>query len=1113
MTRRLTTLLLLATLLVTSSLAPGIVIATDPTADAPVVSASGRVLPLLPAELGERSIHAEMLAGEGGGAFSFEPGGPPALILDARGTPVLSGAAAGTDTSDGLVAGAPDGSLLAQAAPLTASGLPNGLRKQVFGFLPYWMLTEAALDDLNYHLVSTIAYFSVNLRADGYLTKGDSAGWSGWNSARMTEVLDRAHARGVKVVLTVTHMAWNGDYTSMTRLLTNGTRRNRAVNQIVNAVVARGADGVNLDFEPVPTSLRDEYVTFVRQLKAGLSAAGPGDALTVCVMAGAATWATGYDVARLTASGAADELFVMGYDYHWSGSSRAGGVAPINSPYTIDVDGTMRDFLAETAGKNIIWGVPYYGRIWPTSNRNLNSPTLGYGSKAYTYVGHRNDAKRYGRRWDDVGKVPWYRYRDSSGTWIQGYYDDPQSLGIKYDLVNARGLAGTGMWTLLMDQGRNDLWRLLANKFVNDTAPPEGGITLLPETVDGMAVKVGWRVVDYASGVRRYNVQYRPAGGSWVDWLTGTRRTSAWFSGELDTRHEFRVQGIDRKGNRQPWVNVPARPSSVEAGAFATVLIAQLNVRSGPGTGYPVVADQPQGAPVYVLEGPVNANGYRWFRVQYAFSEWPSSDYARVGWMALGSDSQDYLGPAAAPTMTRLDPFVRDVSATPLLSPNGDGRSDTATVSFRLAGPATSVRLDVLDADGDAVRTIDLGPLGAGAREATWDGRLQNGSVAPDGSYLPRIAAVDSAGTHYGPASGVDAGLLAGYGMRVDRTRPRVASLSPSDDSGLVASSRLVRIDFDEPIYAAHDGNVFLETADGTPIPAHNSLALNRTRLYIEPSAPLPIDAALTVRVTTRVRDAAGNSGVAATSTFTTAPGAAYDPARGLTLAPGVHWGYRLEAGGLVAAEKRVRLRSGGSGTSGHRATLPNLPGRWLYVDDGALRGKWVRESASAHLAGTTERDRWDPDTMVVVRAGTHTAFRFDREGNVTARRTRTFERAIHERVKQRRVVNGRAYFLVTAGRWYRYLLPESAVAYLPGWVDRMAFDTHPAVVFDGRRVTGFRYASDGRRVSRRRVELAAGTTAHASAWAVINGVPHFKLADGPLAGRWVPEAGLRLTD
>jgi hypothetical protein len=830
-------------------------------------------------------------------------------------------------------------------------------------------------------------------------------------------------------------------------------------------------------------------------------------------MAGAATWATGYDVAGLTASGAADELFVMGYDYHWSGSSRAGGVAPINSPYTIDVDGTMRDFLAETSGKNVIWGVPYYGRIWPTSSRNLNSTTLGYGSKAYTYVGHRNEANRYGRRWDDVGKVPWYRYRDGSGTWIQGYYDDPRSLGVKYDLVNARGLAGTGMWTLLMDQGRNDLWRLLANKFVNDTAPPEGGISLLPDTVDGMAVEVGWRVIDYATGVRRYNVQYRPSGGSWVDWLTGTRRTSAWFSGELDTRYEFRVQGVDRKGNRQPWINVPGRPSQVEAGAFAKVLIAQLNVRSGPGTGYPVVGDQPAGAPVYVLEGPVTASGYRWFRVQYAFSEWPSADYARIGWMAAGSDSEDYLGPSAAPTITRLAPFVRDVTATPLLSPNGDGRSDTATVAFRLTGPATSVRLEMLDADGDVVRTVDLGALGAGTHETIWDGRLQDGSTAPDGTYLPRIAAIDGAGTHHGPAAGVDAGLLAAFGMRVDRTRPSATTLSPAAGSGLVATSREVRIDFDEPVFAVHDGNIFLETADGTPIDARNTLIMDRTRVVIDPSLPLPPGADVTVRVTTRVRDGAGNSGIAGSWTFTTAPGESLEPSRVLTLEPSVHWGYRLDTDGLVTGEKRVRLTSRSTGSSGHRATLPNLPGRWLYVDRGALRGTWVRESSAAHLSGVTELDRWDPSTTIVVRAGTHTAFRFNREGDVVARRTRMLDSAGAQRVRQRRVVNGRAYWLVAAGRWYRYLLPESAVAHLPGMVDRMVFTAHPTVTFDGGRVTGFRYNAEGRRVSRKRVDLAPGVTAHASAWAVINGVAHFRVIDGPLAGRWVAETQLRLSD
>ena len=92
-------------------------------------------------------------------------------------------------------------------------------------------------------------------------------------------------------------------------------------------------------------------------------------------------------------------------------------------------------------------------------------------------------------------------------------------------------------------------------------------------------------------------------------------------------------------------------------------------------------------------------------------------------------------------------------------------------------------------------------------------------------------------------------------------------------------------------------------------------------------------------------------------------------------------------------------------------------------------------------------------------------------------------------------------------------LLPESAVAYLPGLVDRMAFAIPPTLELDGGWVYGYRYASDGRRVSRVRVRVADGTTAHASAWAVINGVAHLRLSDGPLAGRWVHESDLRLTD
>jgi len=441
---------LLAASLLASLLGPVATLAADPPDDGSVVTADGRVLPPMPAELQQPSVHADMLATDGAGAFTFTPGAPPAPAL---GEGSLPGGA--TQAYDSFA-------------------IPNGLQKEVLGFLPYWMLSDSALSHMNYSLVSTIAYFSVGANAEGYLIKGGpttpSTGWAGWNSSHLTNVINDAHASGGRVVLTVTMMGWNtSGAAAQATLLGSSSARARLVSQIVDAVGSRNADGVNLDFEPVPSSLRSQFTSFVRQLKAGLTAAGVGDYLTVCVMAGAATWATGYDVAGLSAAGAADHLFVMGYDYHWSGSSRAGGVAPIESPYTVDVNGTMLDFLEETSGSKLIWGVPYYGRYWPTSSDQLNATTLGGGSGALYYTGHRTQAIQHGRLWDPVGKVPWYRYWNSStGNWVQAYYDDPQSLAAKYDLINARGLAGTGMWTLLMDQGRSELWDLLAVSF----APP-----------------------------------------------------------------------------------------------------------------------------------------------------------------------------------------------------------------------------------------------------------------------------------------------------------------------------------------------------------------------------------------------------------------------------------------------------------------------------------------------------------------------------------------------------------------------------------------------------------------------------------------------------------------
>ena len=1092
----------LAVLLIIGSSPAGPARAADPLAPLPdgaVVASDGRVLPPMPDGLETTSIQAEMLAAHADDPVHFTPGDAPSILLSPDGEARVAGGAL-----------APNGGSVAQ---LSAAGLPNGLRKEVFGFLPYWMLTDSALGSMTYQLVSTIAYFSVNARMTGDLAKGTSSnptsGWAGWNSSTMTGVINRAHDNGVRVVLTVTMMAWDSASASrQASLLRSATARSRLVNQIVSSVRTRGADGINLDFEPLATSLRDEYVSFVKQLKRGLTNAGVGDYLTVSVMASAATWATGYDVAGLSSAGAADALFVMGYDYNWSGSSRAGGVAPIQSPFTIDVAGTMADFLTQTSGSKIIWGVPYYGRTWPTESSSLNAKTLGGGSKSYVYTGHLAQAAQYGRRWDDVGKVPWYRHWDgAAGHWVQGYYDDVTSLGIKYDLVNSRGLKGTGMWTLLMDQGHDELWRLLARKFVNDTAPPVGGISLLPGSVDGEAVRVSWKARDYASGVSRYSVQWRRPGGTWTPWLTNTTQTVAWFTGTAGRTYQFRMRATDMKGNVQSWTSVPAKPATLQPGAFGKVTASTLNVRTGPGTGYGIVDSATAGDVVYVREGPVSSGGYEWYRVQYGFSEFPSSDYPLIAWMAGSSSGTPMIAPAQAPGTTTLRPFVGQASRTAAFSPNGDAVQDSATIGFVLDEATTATRLDILDDAGTVVRTLGLGSRSAGANQATWDGRLTSGSQAPDGSYLARITATDGDGAqHAGPSATFSAAALRRWGFTVDDTAPAVDA-SPAPEAPMVPAGAKIEIAFNEPMGGLDTDAVQL-SANGAPVTARAWVRPDAQSVLVRADAPLPTGVEIGVDLDAAVRDAAGNQPEATAWTFTTAPGTPFEPSRHGTLARGTRTGYDIGANGDLLLRHTTAVSAARDVTFAQRALLPNLPGRWLYARSGPLHGRWLRETANQHADGFTSRTTYANPLSIRLRAGAHTGYRFSLDGGLIGRKSINLPASASAGSSLRAVINGVTYWRLSSGALDGYWVEQSSVAYHPGKVGELLFAVPPRIDVAPGTYTAYDFDHLGHSRDAVTARIGSTTGVRVSAWAVINGTPRYLVSTGAWAGMWLAETG-----
>lgn len=69
----------------------------------------------------------------------------------------------------------------------------------------------------------------------------------------------------------------------------------------------------------------------------------------------------------------------------------------------------------------------------------------------------------------------------------------------------------------------------------------------------------------------------------------------------------------------------------------------------------------------------------------------------------------------------------------------GSGTSTPFGVELGTASTVTSVTIK--DGNGSVVRSIDLGGLSAGVHTFSWDGKMDDGSAAPDGKYTVSLAA------------------------------------------------------------------------------------------------------------------------------------------------------------------------------------------------------------------------------------------------------------------------------------------------------------------------------------------------------------------------------------
>ncbi|MEN3044415.1 MAG: glycosyl hydrolase family 18 protein [Candidatus Hydrothermales bacterium] len=327
----------------------------------------------------------------------------------------------------------------------------RGITHTFYGYLPYWVDT-LLYQYFQMELITHISYFATSIDpATGNLGSVP-------NLSRFYKIINYAHPRGVKVHMTFIIFGSS----NVSQFLNNKNARNNAINKIKDFVTNYNIDGVNIDFEFVTASVRDSFSKFINDLYYTLINHPQGRKELFIATPAIPEWYPGYNISYLSTH--SDGLFVMAYDFHYSGSSVAGPVSPLIpssqwGPYCVSK--SIRSYKQYGANPDkIILGMPYYGYNWPTQSSQIGSSTRGSGDAVIFYYAKQNSSN-YGRLWDINSLTPWYRYYISGDGWYQTWYDDSVSIDLKIKTAVDSGLSGIGCWALGYDRSEDDLWNVI----------------------------------------------------------------------------------------------------------------------------------------------------------------------------------------------------------------------------------------------------------------------------------------------------------------------------------------------------------------------------------------------------------------------------------------------------------------------------------------------------------------------------------------------------------------------------------------------------------------------------------------------------------------------------
>lgn len=327
------------------------------------------------------------------------------------------------------------------------------LQKTVLGWHPYW--GNGLEVNYDWDLLSDFVYFSYEVNP---LNGQPNSTYNFLTVPSVTAAL----ANNVKVHLCVTLFSDHATFFS------NAAARNTLVNNLIALLQARGAHGINIDFEGVSVSQQAAFTAFLVQLGTALHNAGNYQ-LSVCLYA--VDWSNLFQEPLIEPY--VDFFTIMGYDYYYSGSTQAGPTDPLygfTTAYDRSLSRSVTYYLNEgIPADKLVLGLPYYGREWNTVSASLPSnvsASPASASRTYAYVKNNASGNYTNPQLYPTSASRAYIF-PSAGAYRQCFISEEAELKQRYTFVKQRNLRGIGIWALSYDDGYTQLWDALRSELTD----------------------------------------------------------------------------------------------------------------------------------------------------------------------------------------------------------------------------------------------------------------------------------------------------------------------------------------------------------------------------------------------------------------------------------------------------------------------------------------------------------------------------------------------------------------------------------------------------------------------------------------------------------------------